>query len=121
MPVAGASRFGHPRERRLRKRRDFLAIQTGGRKVHTKYFLVVVTKGAGRLGITVTKRTGNAVTRNRLKRLVREYVRRARWDDGAWLPADRDIVIIVKGAAAECGYAELAGDLTRHREKVAAC
>jgi ribonuclease P protein component len=119
--VAGASRFGYPRERRLRKRHEFVAVQTGGRKVHTKYFLVLVRKGAGRVGITVTKRTGNAVTRNRLKRIVREFVRQAGWDGGAWLPGDRDVVIIVKSAAAGCSYRELAGDLQRHREKVAAC
>lgn len=119
--MAGPSRLGYPRDGRLRKRPDFVAVQNGGRKVHTKYFLVLVRKGAGRVGITVTKRTGNAVTRNRLKRLVREFVRQARSDDGAWLPGDRDVVIIAKSAAAGREYRELAGDLERHREKVAAC
>ena len=121
MSAAPAPRFGYSRERRLRKRRDFIAVQTSGRKIHTKYFLVLVLKGAGRVGITVTKRTGNAVTRNRLKRLIREYVRQARWDDGAWVPADRDIVIIAKNAAAAGAHRELASDLQRQREKVAAC
>ncbi|HKE16335.1 MAG TPA: ribonuclease P protein component [Kofleriaceae bacterium] len=121
MSVAGAPRFGFSREHRLRKRPDFIAVQTSGTKIHTKYFLVLVRKGAGRVGITVTKRTGNAVTRNRLKRLIREFVRQARWDDGAWLPAERDVVIIAKSAAASRGHGELRGDLERHRGKVAAC
>jgi ribonuclease P protein component len=120
--VDGPLRFRFSRSGRLRKRPEFVAIQTTGRKVHTKYFLVLVQKeGMGRVGITVTKRTGNAVTRNRLKRLIREYVRKARWEGGAWVPEGRDVVIIAKSAAAEVGYAELAGDLSRCAEKVASC
>ncbi len=115
-----ALRLKFPRERRLRKRSDFVAIQTGGRKVHTKYFLVLVRKGAGRVGITVTKRTGNAVTRNRLKRLIREFVRQASVD-GPWVPVDRDVVIIARSSAAGRSYAELSADLGRQRERVAAC
>ncbi len=122
MPEDAAPRFRFPREGRLRKRREFVAIQATGRKVHTKYFLVLVQKeGTGRVGITVTKRTGNAVTRNRLKRLVREYLRQSRTSDGAWVPADRDVVIIAKSAAAEVSTGELSTDLTRHRTRVAAC
>lgn len=122
MPGGGAPRFRFPRERRLRKRTDFVAIQSGGKKVHTKYFLVLVRKeGTGRVGITVTKRIGNAVTRNRLKRRIREFVRQARSDDGAWVPEGRDVVIIAKTASAEQSYGELAGDLGRHGDRVAAC
>jgi ribonuclease P protein component len=113
-------RYRFPRACRLRKRREFLAVQTTGRKVHTKYFLVLVQKpGTGRVGITVTKRTGNAVTRNRLKRLVREYVRQARWVGGAWVPKGRDVVIIAKGAAVGRSYSELAGDLVQAGQRVA--
>jgi ribonuclease P protein component len=116
------ARFRFPRACRLRKRRQFVAVQTTGRKVHTKYFLVLVGKeGTGRVGITVTKRTGNAVTRNRLKRVVREYVRQARWDGGEWVPRDRDLVIVAKASAAEAKHAELVGDLERSGAKVAAC
>jgi ribonuclease P protein component len=110
------------REGRLRKRSDFIAVQSTGRKVHTKYFLVLVAKqGTGRVGITVTKKTGNAVTRNRLKRLVREFVRQARSEQGAWLPPDRDAVIIAKSSAAGRPYAEVAADLALSRDRVAAC
>lgn len=120
MGVDGALCFRFPRTCRLRKRREFLAVQTTGRKVHTKYFLVLVQKpGTGRVGITVTKRTGNAVTRNRLKRLVREYVRQARWVGGAWMPGGRDVVIIAKGAAVGRSHAELAADLAQAGERVA--
>jgi ribonuclease P protein component len=120
--VERPARFRFPRAGRLRKRPEFVAVQTTGRKVHTKYFLVLVRKdGTGRVGITVTKRTGNAVTRNRLKRVIREYVRQARWDGGGWVPGNRDLVIIAKGAAAEARHAELVGDLERSGDRVAAC
>jgi ribonuclease P protein component len=119
---AASPRHRFTREARLRKRRDFVDVQATGAKVHTKYFLVLVRKeGAGRVGITVTKRTGNAVTRNRLKRLIREFVRQARGADGDWVPPGRDVVIIAKNAAATRTRSELVADLARHRERVARC
>jgi ribonuclease P protein component len=120
--VGAPPRFGFPRSGRLRKRPEFLAVQSTGKKVHTEYFLVLVQReGAGRVGITVTKKTGNAVTRNRLKRQVREYVRLAQSPEGSWLPPDRDVVIVAKHAAAGRSYVELSSDLARSRHRVASC
>ena len=61
----------------------------------TPLFLVFIlarsdAQGA-RLGITVTRKVGNAVRRNRIKRLVREWFRHC----GAELGA-RDIVVVAK-------------------------
>jgi hypothetical protein len=69
---------------RLRRRQEFVAVQSSGRKVHGKLFLalVVETSGGapvGRVGLTVTKRIGNAVIRNRIKRRAREWLRRHGW------------------------------------------
>ena len=93
-----------PRTRRLRKRRDYLAVQGRGEKTHTRHFLVLRLaqdreRPTGRLGITVTKRVGCAPVRNRIKRLVREFVRQT---DG-WLPPGMDVVIIAKQSAANLG------------------
>jgi ribonuclease P protein component len=64
----------------------------------------------GRLGITVSKRVGNAVTRNRIKRWVREFVRQQPAD--AWLPAGCDVVVIAKASAARVSeYRVIADDL----------
>lgn len=114
-------RFG--KEMRLRKRREFLAVQETGKKFHGRHFLAVIAPGestngheagTGRVGITVTKKIGNAVTRNRIKRLVREYARR-----NDWVPAGMDMVVIAKRSAAELhGYAEVAADLARIRAAV---
>jgi ribonuclease P protein component len=56
-----------------------------------------------RLGLSVSKKTGSAVTRNRIKRRLRELVRR-------WLiekPLKFEIVIVARRAAAEAEFAEL--------------
>lgn len=111
---------GFPRSGRLRKRRDYLAVQEAGVAVQTRHFILLVKRdGAGRVGITVSKKIGNSVTRNRVKRLVREAVRQ--WGDIPWVPAGRDVVVIAKRSAARAGFEEVARDLGRHRDKVAAC
>lgn len=105
----GSQRF--PKHVRLRQRCDFLAAQRSGRKLHTRHFLVVIApapSAIGRLGITITKKVGNAVTRNRLKRLVREFVRTT----PGWVPPGRDVVVIAKRSAASVrGLAEVESDL----------
>lgn len=110
---------------RLRKRREFLAVQQTGTKFHGRHFLAVVAGRAsigheddaqGRVGITVSKKVGNAVTRNRIKRLVREYVRRS-----DWLGLPFDVVVIAKhNAAGLAGYDAAAIDLSRIGEQIRA-
>ena len=71
----------------------------------------------GRLGITVSKRVGNAVTRNRIKRWVREFVRQQ--PATAWLPPGQDVVVIAKARAARAdGYADIADDLAALGERL---
>jgi ribonuclease P protein component len=109
-----------PRSSRLRKRRDYLAVQNAGIAVHTRLFILLVKRdGAGRVGITVSKKIGNSVTRNRVKRLVREALRQ--WGEEPWVPAGRDVVVVAKRSAAGASLDEIARELTRHRQKVAAC
>ncbi len=106
---------------RLRRRPEFVAVQTEGRKVHGKLFVALVVQTAataplGRVGLTVTKRIGNAVIRNRIKRRARDWLRRH-----GWVPAGRDVVIVAKEAAATSTSAEIGHDLARVVSKVAAC
>ena len=101
-----------PKSARVRTRRDFLAIQGGGRKLHTDSFLVFVAPGPSggkRLGITVSKRVGNAVVRNRVKRLVREIYRLRQ----AAFPVGADVVFVAKRSAAELEFARADQEVER--------
>ncbi len=101
-----------PKAVRIGKRREFLAVQWNGRKQHGRHFLVIVgapTELGDRLGITVTKRVGSAVTRNRIRRWVREFVRQVPADQ--WIPRGRDVVVIAKASAAQASHAEVDDDL----------
>ena len=70
--------YSFPKCERLLNRRDFVNLNRLGKRFHTKHFLVIIKENntdKRRLGVTVTKKTGNAVKRNRVKRLLREYFR----------------------------------------------
>jgi ribonuclease P protein component len=106
-----AGDFTFPKERRLRARREFVAVQDKGRRVHTAHFVLIVAKGPdaaapSRLGVTVTKKIGTAVRRNRVKRLVREAFRL----DPAFLPPGIDLVVVAKDGAPELGLADVQGE-----------
>ena len=62
-----------------------------------------------RLGVTVSRRIGNAVVRNRVKRRVREFFRKAM---RAELPPHTSIVVIARGGAAALESATIADELT---------
>lgn len=105
---------------RLRRRPEFLAVQAHGRKVHGTAFLALVatltSQPTGRIGFTVTKRIGNAVTRNRIKRRTRDWLRRH-----GWAPVGKDVVLIAKEPAATLSTAALQADLRRLFERIASC
>ena len=63
--------------------------------------------GRSRLGLTVTRKFGPAVTRNRYKRIVREIFRRNR----AAFGGTRDYVVNIRSGAAKKTYAALEREL----------
>ncbi len=70
-----------PATSRIRKREDFKLIYAKGNKIHSDSFTLFALGqgiGAGRLGITITRRIGKANIRNRIKRLLREIFRKNR-------------------------------------------
>jgi len=99
-----------PRER-LRKRGQFLDVfKKGIRKESYNFKLVFCKNGLTwrRLGLTVGRQTGNAVTRNRIKRLLREYFR----CNKAHFPDATDIVISAKSGAAQLDYAAVCREMS---------
>ena len=75
---AGGSSPGFPRQRRIRKRREFSSVFDSGQRIHGRFFtflLLPTTLDRSRLGIVASRKIGGAVQRNRAKRLIREMFR----------------------------------------------
>ena len=94
----------------LTKRADFLAANRGLRNARPGFVLLTrPNSGEGmRYGVTVTKKIGNAVVRNRMKRRFRELLRAALPEHG--LP-DHDHVLIGREGGVERDFAQMAKEL----------
>jgi ribonuclease P protein component len=105
------ARFGLPRSSRVRKRGAFVEIQRQGKKTKGAGLLMFALPqrkpGPARLGVTVSRRVGGAVVRNRVRRLVREVFRQ----NPTWFPAGRDIVFVARPEAAELEYTAVHDDI----------
>ena len=94
--------------------RDFERALSSGKRVALESFVVVVGRdrkapdSAGqsrvRLGVTVSRKVGNAVIRNRVKRSVREWFRQSR----SALPGSVDLIVIARQSAREMSAREIA-------------
>ena len=110
VPVPGGH-AGYPKGARVRRRAEFTACYKRGRRLHSPHFLLFLLPGAeghARTGMAVSRKVGGAVTRNRIKRLLREFFR---LHAGA-LPQG-DVVAVAKRHAGEAGLdlAAVTGEL----------
>ena len=68
-----------PKERRVTRHAEYAACYSRGRRIQTRHFVVFTLPSdaaqKGRLGLAVTKKCGNAVQRNRIKRVLRSFFR----------------------------------------------
>ncbi len=90
---------------RLRHQREYQRVFGCGTKQVSSAFVVYVLPTAepcSRLGLAVSKRIGNAVTRNRVKRRTRVFFRLHK----AQLRSPYDIVVVARRGAAKASYAE---------------
>lgn len=103
-PAGGGHGQSLPRARRVRKRTDYLAIQAG-RRLSGQHYMLFARRAdqparPARFGVTVSKKVGGAVLRNKVKRWIRESCRRMQRD----LPVGMDLVIVARPSAARAGY-----------------
>ncbi len=103
---------GFSRVERLRKRREFLGVYERGDKIHSAYFVLYMLENGlpqHRLGITVSRKIGRAVTRNRIKRHLREIFRT---NKQAIFP-HCDLVVNAKRAAARAHHQQIQEDILK--------
>ena len=97
---------------RLKQRADFLSAATGT-KVLAAAFVLQARKrsdeGPVRIGFTVSKKVGNAVERNRVRRRLREIVRLS---ENARMRAGFDYVLVGRRAALKLSFARIADEFT---------
>lgn len=100
------------RQHRLKKSAEFQRVRALKQSWAHPLLVLYAAAGEGavtRVGISASKRTGKAVTRNRIKRLIREAVRRFLPD----MPAGQDLVFVARPAAAEASYQQVSEAVER--------
>lgn len=112
MSLAAASTLDVASERRFKKpaglltRPAFLRVQDGGQRFRGRLVSLFVARApseTARVGYTVSRKVGNAVVRNRVRRKLREIMR---LHPSALVPAT-DHVWVVYAAAAQATYEQL--------------
>jgi ribonuclease P protein component len=95
---------------RLRTRAEFDRVFRRGVRADGRLFVLIVAVNGGaedRLGLTVSRRVGAAVTRNRVRRLLRESFRCLERGSRPAL----DLVLLAKPALAGSGFGEVEREL----------
>lgn len=108
VPLVAETFQAFPKRVRLRRRREFLAVQERGHKHSADCLLClslpqVKTQECTRLGLTVSTKVGPAVVRNRIRRVLRELFRKRKEQ---W-PLGLDVVLIAKPSAAQANTERL--------------
>ena len=93
----------------LKKRTDFLTVRKNGKTIFTKFFIinfVLSSKSGFKFGLTVSRKIGNSVKRNLLKRIIRNIV----FNNIDSVPNNTELEIIPKKQIEKKKYAELEKD-----------
>jgi ribonuclease P protein component len=108
-----------PFKARIVRSADYRAIYKAGRKIHSRRFVLFIRTndvGRARLGLTVSRKVGGAVARNRIKRLFREIFRRS----FGKIPNQLDIVINAKSGCTGTSYTALRDEFLDVMQKLRA-
>jgi ribonuclease P protein component len=105
--------FSFPKARRLTRASEYERVKRDGGVQRGKFLTlsvaIVENSGLYRVGVITSRRVGDAVVRNRVRRRLREIVRRHQHD----LRQDLWIVLIAKRDAASASYCALEDEWLR--------
>lgn len=109
--------MGLPKHRRLRQRQEFRHVLRTGRRARDGLVAVAAARRQSsdqptRFGFSVSRRVGGAVTRNRVKRRLREIAREAPVA-GGW-----DVVVTAFAPAARSDASELGASIAKLSERI---
>jgi len=97
------------RELRLRKREDFRKVYQRGKSIANRYLVMYQFDNpqlaSYRFGISISKKIGNAVERNRIKRLIKEAIRSIL--EQYEIKLHKDFVFIARKPITELGFNEI--------------
>ncbi len=100
----------------LKKNREFKKVFSKGKSIVEKLLVVYFYKNESlynRIGIVVNKKVGNAVVRNRVKRVIKECYR----SYGINLKKGFDIVIVARVRASDASYSDINNAIKRLLKK----
>ncbi|HZG70376.1 MAG TPA: ribonuclease P protein component [Chondromyces sp.] len=105
---------------RIKKNHEFQSVFNGGKSFANRQFVIYIFKNQNpvpfRIGLSVSKKVGKAVTRNRIKR----YIRQAFTELKVNIKPGYDIVIIARNPAADMDYKEVKSSLIHVLKKAKA-
>ncbi|WP_299089843.1 ribonuclease P protein component [uncultured Metabacillus sp.] len=99
------------RKYRIKKNEDFQAVFKHGKSIANRQFVIYIMQNPEekefRIGLSVSKKIGNAVTRNRIKRLIRQVF----LEDKHKIANGKEYIVIARKPAADMGYHEVKSSL----------
>lgn len=112
-----STRNNFPKSKRILQRKDFQVVLASGEKVITPFLVILGVpnmRGNSRLGVLVSKKMGNAVVRNRLKRRIRDVYR-----NRVLSSAEVDIVVIPRHRLKQASHDDLVNSWSQGRARLA--
>lgn|SRR5690554_916259 len=101
------------RSLRLRQKSLYQRVFAHGKSYSGKYVVIYVAQGPAKFGFIASKKVGNAVVRNRAKRLMREVIRRHLPE----IKENTQIICIARSSIRGVSYAEVERSILKSLER----